>query len=189
MEEVAGLPRALARDREESLEERFAAFAATRRDRALRLAWRLVGGDEATAEDVTQEAFVRAYRALRRFRDEASLDTWFYRILVRQAYSHLRWRRVRERFAGPVPDEPPDPSPAAPGDPVLRRRIADALAALPRAQRDAFVLVHLEGFSVRETADIMGRAQGTVKSHLHRALRSLRGRLDASLEAVGDTRT
>jgi len=162
---------------ESDLEDRFAAFVAEHRERALRLAWRIVGGDEAAAEDVTQEAFLKAYSGLARFRGDAALGTWFYRILVRQAYSYLRWRAVRERLAGPSPADPPDPAPDAPGDPALRRRIAQALAALPRSQRDAFLLIHLEGFTVLETADIMGRAPGTVKSHLHRALQALRRQL------------
>jgi RNA polymerase sigma-70 factor (ECF subfamily) len=67
------------------LEQRFHMFVASHRDRARRLAWRLVGGDDAAAEDVIQEAFIKAYRALGQFREEASLATWFYRIVVRQA--------------------------------------------------------------------------------------------------------
>ena len=106
LEGVFALSSALAQSDREA---RFAAFASTHRERALRLAWRLVGGDAAAAEDVTQDAFVKALRGLARFRDEAPLSTWFYRILVRQAYSYLRWRRVRERFGGEAPDEPPDP--------------------------------------------------------------------------------
>lgn len=154
-----------------SLEGRFEAFVASHRERAVRLAWRLVGGDLAAAEDVAQDAFVRAYRALGQFRGEAALGTWFYRILVRQAAHHRRWRAVRDRFQR----RPPAPSDEPPwGDPGLRRRIARALERLTRAQREAFVLVHLEGVSVRETAELLGRSPGTIKSHLHRALRSLR---------------
>ena len=125
---------------------------------------------------------MKAYRGLSRFRDEAQLSTWFYRILVRQAYSFLRWRRVRERFGGEVPEDPPDRAAAPAPDPGLRRQIADALASLPRAQREVFLLVHLEGFTVNEAAEITGRAPGTVKSHLHRALTALRRRLDGVLE-------
>jgi RNA polymerase sigma-70 factor (ECF subfamily) len=179
MNGVVALGRALA---ESDREARFASFAATHRERALRLAWRLVGGDGSAAEDVTQDAFVKAYRGLSRFRDEAQLSTWFYRILVRQAYSYLRWRRVRERFGGEVPEDPPDRGARPAPDPGLRKQIADALAALPRAQREVFLLVHLEGFTVNEAAEIMGRAPGTVKSHLHRALTALRRRLDGVLE-------
>jgi RNA polymerase sigma-70 factor (ECF subfamily) len=159
---------------EPDLERRFRALVDSHRDRALRLAWRLVGGDEAAAEDVTQEAFVKAYRGLQRFRGEAALETWFYRILVRQAHSYRRWRAVREVYSGGAIDDPPDPFPSAPGDPALRRRIAAALDRLTRSQREAFVLVHLEGFRVRECAEVLGKPTGTVKSHLHRALAGLR---------------
>ena len=158
------------------LERRFAELVGTHRERARRLAWRLVGGDDAAAEDVTQDAFVKAHQALSRFRGEASLETWFYRILVRQAANYRRWRAVRERWAGGDVDAP-DPHPRPAGDPALRRRIAGALDKLSRLQRESFVLVHMEGFTVRECAEIMGRPMGTVKSHLHRALRALRSEL------------
>ena len=159
------------------LAQRFEAFLVSHRDRARRLAWRLVGGDAAAAEDVVQDAFLRAYRALPRFREEAALSTWFYRILVRQAANHRRWRRLRERMGGWGDREAPDPQPTPVGDPGLRDRIARALDGLSRRQREVFVLVHLEGFTVRETAGLLGKPDGTVKSHLHRALKHLRREL------------
>jgi RNA polymerase sigma-70 factor (ECF subfamily) len=160
------------------LERRFDAFVNDYRDRALRIAWRLLGSDGAAAEDVTQEAFVRAYRGLARFRDEAKLSTWFYRILVNEVRRHQRWRMLQRATDG-EPDALPDPGSgaAAASDPALRRRIGAAIAALPRGQREAFVLVHLEGFTLVEAAGATGRAVGTMKSHLHRALTHLRGRL------------
>ncbi|MGH0033878.1 MAG: RNA polymerase sigma factor [Myxococcota bacterium] len=166
---------------EPSLEARFEALVTRHRDRAVRLAWRLVGGDLAAAEDVTQEALVRAFRGLRSFRGDAQLDTWFYRIVARQAYSYVRWRRVRERFAATDPDQAGDPAPGPEGDPLLRERIGRALDALSRGQREAFVLVHMEGFTLREAAEIMGKADGTVHSHLHRALSRLRSELEGTL--------
>ncbi|MCX5738897.1 MAG: RNA polymerase sigma factor [Proteobacteria bacterium] len=165
----------------------FEAFVAAHRDRAVGLAWRLVGGDGAAAEDVAQEAFMRAYRGLGQFREEAKMSTWFYRILVNEAQRHLRWRWVRQRVAGEMPDEPVDARPDVPGDPALRERVTRAVGNLPRGQREAFALVHLEGFTVREAADISGRAIGTIKSHLHRALGNLRAvlaDLDPRDEAV-----
>ncbi|MGH7898737.1 MAG: RNA polymerase sigma factor [Candidatus Binatia bacterium] len=154
--------------------EDFSSFVDSRRDRAIRLAFRLLGGDQASAEDVVQNAFLRAYRALGCFRGESSMDTWFYRIVVREVHRYRRWQAIRRLWSADpaamseAADEQPE------GDPVLRRRIASALERLSRSQRDAFVLVHLEGFSVSEAASALGKAEGTVKSHLHRALGSLR---------------
>jgi len=182
MEQAAALWAVVA---ESDRDERFSAFVATHRERARRLAYRLVGGDEAAAEDVAQEAFVRAYTALDRFRGEATLPTWFYRILVRRAQNYRRWRAVREAFTGLWSGDAADPTPA--GDPGLRRRITAAVATLTRSQRVPFVLVHLEGFTVREAAAVLGKPEGTVKSHLHRALRTLRTELaDLRAQLTGE---
>ena len=85
---------------------------------------------------------------------------------------------MREAWGGRGDADTADPAAAPPGDPVLRARIASALERLSRRQREAFVLVHMEGFTLRETAELLGRAEGTVKSHLHRALRTLREELE-----------
>lgn len=179
IEESAGVTEAAEAERE----RRFLELVTTHRERAVALAWRLLGGDRAAAEDVAQEAFVRAHRGLGRFRGDASITTWFFRILVNEAHRHRRWRWVRMRRAAPAADDPPDPRPDAPGDPVLRARIARAMEGLPQGQREAFVLVHLEGFSASEAASITGKATGTIKAHVHRALRALRRELaDAAPE-------
>jgi len=186
----------------QDLEQRFSLFVGSHRERARRLAWRLVGGDDGAAEDVTQDAFVKAYQGLSTFREDSSLDTWFYRILVRQAHNYRRWRSVREtwgqlwnqkqaaqneqneqnRQSDPA-DHSYDTEQLAEqlsvseqeyGDPFLRQRIAVALERLTHSQRETFILVHMEGFSVRECADMIGKPTGTVKSHLHRALIGLR---------------
>ena len=167
-------------------ETRFREFVARDLVRAHRLAWRLVGGDDAAAEDVVQDALVRAWRALPRFRGEAKLSTWFYRILVRQAHNYRRWRAVRDIF-GATPADAVADGREAPGDPLLRRRIQSALARLSGRQRDAFVLVHWEGFTVVEAAAVVGCSDGTLRSHLHRARQSLRAEL-ADLAPDGDGR-
>lgn len=165
----------------DSLDTRFAAFVDAHRDRALRLAWRLVDGDESAAEDVVQEALLRAHRGLGGFRGDAELSTWFYRIVVRQAANHrraagtrlgalVRWWQGAEPLTRPV--APPS------ADPGLRGEIRRALASLTDAQREVFVLVHLEQFTVAEAAELLGVATGTAKSHLHRALVRLRAHLD-----------
>lgn len=157
-------------------EARFAAFVETHRERTVGLAWRLLGGDRAAAEDVAQQAFLAAWRALPRFRDESTLSTWLHRIVVRQARSHQRWTNVRRRLGWKAAD-PVVADPAPRGDHGLRRRIAEALMSLSAGQREAFVLVHMEGMTVTEAAETLSRAPGTIKSHLHRALKALRAEL------------
>jgi len=162
---------------------RFARFVDAHRERAIRTAWRLCGGNATAAEEVAQEAFVRAWHGLHGFREEAELSTWFYRILVREAGRYRRWRAVRERWAAVTGR--PEPTREVYGDPGLRKRIGAAVESLSPNQREVFVLVHLEGFTVKETAEITGRAPGTVKSHLHRALVGLRAALaDLKKEAT-----
>lgn len=157
--------------------EDFAAFCERRRERALRLAFRLLGGDQATAEDVVQNAFLRAHRALGGFRGDASVDTWFYRILVNEVERQRRWSALRRVFGADPESAPPPVDPRPARDPGLRRRIAAALERLSAGQREAFVLVHLEELTVNEAALVLGKAAGTVKSHLHRALAALRAEL------------
>ncbi len=147
------------------------------RERALGLAWRLLGGDRSAAEDVVQEALVRAHRSLGRFREEAALGTWFYRILIREVRRHQLRRAVRERWERLLAQAPARVALPEAVDPGLQRRIASALGRLSRGQREAFVLVHLESFTVQQAAEALGKSSGTIKSHLHRALLSLRAEL------------
>lgn len=189
MERVIVLEAVATRSDQTELEQRFRLFVSTHRERARRLAWRLVGGDEGAADDVAQEAFVKAYQGLSKFRQEASLDTWFYRILVRQAQNYRRWRSVRDTWSSWWSQaEAPTPVPAesAYGDPALRRRINQALEKLTPSQRQAFILVHMEEFTVRECAELLGKPTGTVKSHIHRALTALRTEL-ADLHRLSET--
>ena len=156
-----------------STAEQFQGFVDAYRTRAVRLAWKLCGGDDEAAEDIAQEAFLRAYRGLPRFRSDARLETWFFRILVRCAHNHRR-SDIRRRLHMPEPDT--GHAPALP-DPGLQRRIGIALHNLSRGQREAFVLVYMEGFTIVEAAAILKRSPGTIKTHLHRAMPRLRAEL------------
>ncbi|MEE2752292.1 MAG: RNA polymerase sigma factor [Myxococcota bacterium] len=157
-----------------SLDERFQQFVEAHREKAISLAWRLTGGQAQAAEDVAQEAFLRAYKALPRFRDESRLETWFTRILIRQAHNH---RRKHTHHQETVTASLLTTHPAMP-DPGLQFRVAQALDTLSRGQRETFVLVYLEGFTIAETSKILRRSSGTIKTHLHRALRRLRSELE-----------
>jgi RNA polymerase sigma-70 factor (ECF subfamily) len=144
--------------------------------RLLRLAARLLGSP-ADAEDVVQEAYVKAYRALKagRFDQKSRVDTWLYRIVVNAALDSLR-RRSRGRT---VSDALGDVALA--GAPSAEARVAlaeldDWLAALPAEQRTAITLKALEGLTSPEIAGLMGSTEGAVEQLLVRARATLRQR-------------
>ena len=158
-------------------EARFSVFVETNRSRAIGLAWRLLGPDQHAAEDIVQQAFLKAWDKLEGFRGEAELSTWFYTIVIRQVRSHQRRMAIRRKFAFMDRFDAARPAFAPVGDTGLRQRISEALHCLSAGQREAFVLVHLEGYTITEAARVLNRSPGTIKSHLHRALKGLRERL------------
>ena len=168
-------------------EERFREFVDRSSDRAMRVAWRWVEGDTSAAEDIVQEAFIAAWKALPHFRGESSLDTWFFRILIRRAQNHRRWKNIRTLWSGTAESDHADPNAIPDGDPFLQARIKRALGQLSRRQREAFLLVHMDGFTVREAAAILGLRSGSIKSHLHRALCHLRVELRDLMESQGSS--
>ncbi|MEL6186720.1 MAG: RNA polymerase sigma factor [Myxococcota bacterium] len=158
----------------------FERLASDERERAIRVAWQLTRADRATAEEIVQESLFKAAQRLDRVRDPHRLEAWFFRIVARTALSHHRRRNVRDRILRVLGTQPATREVV--GDPILRATIEDAMQSLTEAQRVVFVLVHLQGFTLAEAAEIRGRSVGTMKSHLHRALEALRTRLDASRE-------
>lgn len=164
-------------DASSALDARFSELVSSQRSRALSTAWRMLGGDKAAAEDVVQEAFLRAYRALPKFREDSKIQTWFFTILVRQVSNYRRWKKLKALWPLEAEESVGDPNPSAQGDHGLRTRITKAVSGLSERQRSVFVLVHLEEFTVVEAGQILGCSEGTVKSHLHRALKSLRTEL------------
>ncbi|HEU5476259.1 MAG TPA: sigma-70 family RNA polymerase sigma factor [Gaiellaceae bacterium] len=150
------------------------AFAALVRhyDAGLRsLAFRLLG-DRGRMDDALQEAYVNAYRALPRFRSDASLGTWLYRIAYNACLDELKRTRavvdldsVRDRAQTGA-------------DPVeglsVRHMLAGALAELPLEDRAAVLLVDAGGFDYRGAAEVLGVPEGTVASRLNRARAALR---------------
>ncbi len=137
------------------------------------LAYRLVG-DRHEAEDVAQDAYLRAYRSLRKFRGEARFETWLYRIVANVAMTHLR---RRGRFGDLLPEgqEPVlEQQVQDPDDSLGDAEVSRALASLPDGQRVVVVLKDVYGFSCQEIGDRIGISEGAVKVRLHRARRRLR---------------
>lgn len=145
--------------------------AATSR-RVYGLALRLVG-DPGEAEDVAQEAYLRMFRGLAGFREEARFETWMHRIVANTAFSHLR-RRGRFGDLLPEEDAPEQASPERFEDLAIERDdLQRALASLPPGQRIPVIMKDVYDLSVREIAEELGIAEGAVKVRLHRARRRL----------------
>jgi RNA polymerase sigma-70 factor (ECF subfamily) len=143
---------------------------------ATRVARSVAGAD---AEDVAQEAFVRAYHALDRFRDGASFRPWLLRIVVNLGRNATRAQARRELAAARTPV---DRAPAFEDDVVLdddHRALRDALGRLPPRDREVLTFRYLEGLSEAETSVALGCRVGTVKSRTSRALDRLRATIDS----------
>lgn len=160
----------------------FAALLREHQDEVYTLARRLVG-DPHLASDVAQEALIRAWRALPRFRGEAKLSTWLYRITVNTAWTHKK--RARRHQGASIEDHLDMAAPMDAGHPEvageileLRGRLRLALDRLPDAQREVVVLKDIYGWSHAEIADSMGISVTAAKVRLHRA----RARLAKDLE-------
>ena len=173
--------------------ERYAELVEKYQEPAIRMAFSLLGNYE-DARDVSQDAFVRAYQALARFRGASTFSTWLYRIIVNACKDAGR-RRSRQPETGlrareaPVDDaERDDPlfdaadHAATPSEQAaneeLGHRLSSAIRKLPMKQRTAFLLHHVHGLPLAEVAMVMACRSGTVKAHVFRATASLRVALD-----------
>jgi len=157
--------------------------------KAYDIAYHMCSGDREEARDLTQEAFLRAFKNIRTFRGDSSFYTWFYRVVANTCLDAIRRRRLMDRVffwrsgqrgGGEFPEEIRDgtgkdlnPLTILSGK-QLDRKVREVLAALPDKQRLAFQFKVFQDMSIREIAQVLGTAEGTVKSHLFRATRSLR---------------
>lgn len=151
-------------------------------------------GDEQEAEDVLQETFLSAFRAVDRFEGRSKLSTWLYRITYNASLMHIRKRERMTTFSLDRPfgeEEPADESSerhlvdwsTVPDDQLLtaeaRQQMEQAIAGLPESLRATFVLRDIQGLSGAETAEVLGITVQAVKNRLHRARLKLRGRLSS----------
>jgi len=144
--------------------------------RVFALAARIAGPNE--AEEVAQEAFIRIFRGLPRFRGESALGTWIYRLAVNAALSHRARRQLPAEPLEAMATQAAAASAAAvgpeEGDAVLRARLERGLARLPVGYRTVIVLHDVEGLEHEEIAAVLGCHVGTSKSQLHKARAKLR---------------
>jgi len=159
------------------------------------VALRMLGNAD-DAQDIAQDAFVRAYRGIGTFRQEAKLSTWLVSITINLCRNRRRWwarrRRIivaslddpRETEEGTLGQEVADPAPG----PVeiaqrteLQQRLAGALQMLEEPFRSVIVLRDIQGYSYEEIAQMLHCRVGTVKSRINRARLQLKALLDGAL--------
>jgi RNA polymerase sigma-70 factor, ECF subfamily len=161
------------------------------------LLYRLTSDGE-EARDLTQETFLRAFQSISRFRGDANLKTWIYRIAVNQARNRWRWWRRRRRdvtVSLDATDEHHEQPLGAtlrnndavdPEQETLAReregQLRHALLGLRRSYREAVILRDIEGFSYEEIANTLQISMGTVKSRISRGRLELRRELEGSLQ-------
>jgi RNA polymerase sigma-70 factor (ECF subfamily) len=175
--------------------EAFGVLFSRHRDRLWAVALRTMGNPE-DAADGLQDGMIAAFRRAGSYRGEAAVTTWLHRVVVNACLDRLRAAKIRRLEALPDDvedrgtlvataqhDDEPD---AAAEDAERRRRVVAALNTLPADQRAALVLVDMEGYPVAEVAEMLGCAEGTVKSRCSRGRAKLAGLLTDLHHPVGD---
>lgn len=169
----------------------FELFVKTYQRQIFRLVYTLLR-DPAEADNVTQDVFVKAFRAAGTFKGDSAFGTWLTRIAINAVRDNVRRRKPVIPFSqlGGNDDEdegvlPQGLEPADPASPErdllsrdIRRRIGEALVDLSPRQRAVFVMKHYEEKTIAEIGQATGLDEGTIKSHLFRAARKLRDRLE-----------
>ena len=153
-------------------------------------------GNPEDAADGLQDGMIAAFRRAGSFRGDAAVTTWLHRVVVNACLDRLRAAKIRRFESMPddvedrgtvvataVHDDQPE---AVAEDAEQRRRVLDALATLPAEQRAALVLVDMEGYPVAEVAEMLGCAEGTVKSRCSRGRTKLAALLADLRHPAGD---
>jgi RNA polymerase sigma-70 factor, ECF subfamily len=153
-------------------------------------------GNHYDAEDIAQEVFLKVYRSLDRFRQDAQLTSWLYRIVMNACIDHRRRQSLAttapfgeeaERRLLNTQEERPGPEDRAYAG-EIGQVLEGEIARLPQGQRIVFIMRHHQGLKLAEIAEALGLAEGTVKRQLHAAVHRLRSALvHANVTAGGRT--
>jgi len=147
---------------------------------------RKLGVREGDLEDATQDVFLQMYKYLPRFRRQAELSTWLYRLCITQARHTRRRARVTEALLSIISLMPTSSQLSEPAfsEALAQKRIAQALATLPEGERAVFVLYEMEGLPGKQIAEIVKCPEATVWRRLHYARRTFREALGVDPEAA-----
>lgn len=171
----------------------FQALVEQHRSMVYRIAYQFAGNHH-DAEDIAQEVFIKVYRSLDRFRQDAQFTSWMYRIVMNACIDHRR--RLRGIAAVPMGDEAEqkilNTAEARPGPEdrayagELGQVLENEIGRLPNGQRVVFIMRHHQGMKLCEIADALGLAEGTVKRQLHAAVHRLRQALSQANITAGE---
>jgi RNA polymerase sigma-70 factor (ECF subfamily) len=162
------------------------------RSMVYRVAYQFAGNHH-DAEDIAQEVFIKVYRSLDRFRQDAQLTSWMYRIVMNACIDHRRRQRPdsngafgddAERRMLNAPEETPGPEERAYAG-EIGEVLELEIGRLPKGQRVVFVMRHYQGMKLCEIAEALGLAEGTVKRQLHAAVHRLRESLAEARVTAG----
>ena len=142
------------------------------------LCLRLMAGDSTDATELMQDVFIRAWRRLATFRGDSAFSSWLHRLTVNTMLENARGDQRRIARVLPMDDTSRLAGAARSTGIDLKMDMEDAIAALPKGARLAFVLHDVEGYQHQEIAEQLSVSVGTVKAQLHRARRLLRERLE-----------
>ena len=171
----------------------FQALVERHRAMVYRLAFQFAGNHH-DAEDIAQDVFIKVYRSLDRFRYDAQLTSWLYRIVMNACIDHKRrhspagWAPFTEDAELKMmntPEDGPGPEDQAYGGQIGAVLEAE-IARLPPGQRLVFTMRHHEGLKLSEIASALGLAEGTVKRQLHAAVHRLRATLAGARVTAGE---
>jgi RNA polymerase sigma-70 factor, ECF subfamily len=171
----------------------FQAIVERHRSMVYRVAYQFAGNHH-DAEDIAQEVFIKVYRSLDKFRQDAQLTSWLYRIVMNACIDHRRrsapaavapFGEEAEQKLLNAHEEAPGPEERAYGS-ELGELLESAIARLPHGQRIVFVMRHHQGLKLCEIAAALGLAEGTVKRQLHAAVHRLRQALSDAKVTAGE---
>ena len=190
-EEARRVKAAVLAGQQDEARDAFADLVGSYQRQAMRLALYLLR-DAAEADEAVQDTFVKVFTHITSYREDLPFEAWFTRILANTCRDRQKARRRRERWetigferadqTGSAVDRAQAPG-LSPEAALLgserRQELMSAIDTLPRRQRDILLLCHVEGQSPREVGQMTGLTESTVRVHLFRALRKLRGVLEA----------
>ncbi|MFA5780476.1 MAG: sigma-70 family RNA polymerase sigma factor [Elusimicrobiota bacterium] len=139
--------------------------------------------NEAETDEIVQQTYVNAFKGLKKFRGDSSIETWLIKIAINNTRTYFRKRKFLSFFydnegrTADIKDDTQNTEKAVENE-AVKNRIAKAITKLPFRQKEVFVMKHLNGFSIAEISQVLNIAQGSVKANIFKAIKNLQKYLE-----------